>query len=133
MTSVHRRGLQRLAGRRVPGRVCAVALVTRRVAGVVIRGHHAQAAPAAHDQSREQRGAGAYRTSFVRPIGANLFLIALKLLPTDIGWQAIGQEDLGIPRARRSSSAARPAGLVTAPVDRTDPIGVDAGIDRIAE
>ena len=50
--SVHRRGLQRLAGRRVKGRARADALVTRRMAGVVIRGRHAQAAPAAHDQSR---------------------------------------------------------------------------------
>jgi hypothetical protein len=130
---IHRRGLQRLAGRRVKGRARADALVTRRMAGVVVRGRHAQAAPAAHDHPGEQRDAGACGTPFARPIGADLFLIALELLPGDVGRQAIGQEDLGILRARRASSAARVTGLMTAPVDRPDPINVDAGIDRIAE
>ncbi len=131
--SIHRRGLQRLAIRGVPGRARVDALVTRRMAGVVVRGRHAQAAPAAHDQPGEQRGAGANGTAFARPIGADLLLIALELLPGDVGWQAIGQEHLGILRARRSSPAARVAGLMTAPVDRPDPIDVDAGVDRIAE
>src|SRR5208283_6165178 len=76
---------------------------------------------------------GPYRTPFVRPIGADLFLIALELLPGDVGRQAIGQKDLGALRTWRASSAARSAGLLTPPVDRANPIDVDAGIDRIAE
>src|ERR1700675_2774097 len=131
--SIHRRGLQRLAGRRVPGRARADALVARRMAGVVVRGRHAQAAPAAHDQPGEQCGAGACGTPFARSIGADLLLIALELLPGYVGWQTIGQEHLGILPARRSSPAARVTGLMTTPVDRPAPIDVDAGIDRIAE
>ena len=130
---IPRRGLQRLTERRVVGRARALAAVARRVTRIVIRGRHAQSALAAYDQSAEQRGARPRRTELARPIGADLFLITRELIPADVGRHAIGQEDLGALQTRRPSSAARSAGLVATPIDRSDPINVDAGIDRITE
>jgi hypothetical protein len=55
------------------------------MAGIVVSGCHAQSAPAAHHQARQQRGAGTHWTEIIRPVGAKLHLIALELLARNVG------------------------------------------------
>jgi hypothetical protein len=103
------------------------------MAVVVVNRRHAQSALAADQQARQQRTAGPYRSETIRPVGAKLRLIALELLSSDVGWRAIRQEHLRFLGARRTSPRARASRLLASPVGRSDAIGIDAGIDRIAE
>ena len=102
------------------------------MAVIVIVRPHAQSALTTHQQARQQRPAGPHRAD-VRSVGAKLRLIALELLTGDVGGHPIRQEHLGFLGMRRTSPGARTSWLLPPPIGSPHAIGINAGIDRIAE
>ena len=103
------------------------------MAVIVVSGCHAQPAPAAYHQARQQRRAGPHRPQTIRSVGAKLRLIAIELHAADVGRHPIRQEYLGFACSWRTPPSARPSRLLPPPVRRAYTIGVYTGVDRIAE
>src|ERR1700722_9735877 len=85
------------------------------MAVVVVSGRHAQSAPTAYHQTRQQRRAGPHRAEMIHSVGAQLRLVAIELLAGDVGWYKIRQEHLGFAGTWRTAPGTRPPRLLPPP------------------
>ena len=130
---IERRRLERLTDRLTVVARHAAAGIPRQRSVVVILRHHAQAAAAADNQPGQQRLSGARHAGIRRFVRAQLHLIALILLPADIGRHAVRKKYFGILDAEGTTTCAGAARLLSSAVDRPTTIHIDAGVNRIGE